>query len=137
MCYIFAAHLGQLMWKKLTAAIFIIAFLVQTFSEAVIIIDFYANQKYIAENLCVNKDKPMMHCCGKCQLRKRLQQQQNSDKQNPEQRGNNKNEVLSSKSFFATAAPLVKMQEVCINYTNLSFAKEIKMPRSFFHPPGV
>ena len=134
MLYICTA-LAQLMWKKLTAAIFIIAFLIQTFSEAVIIIDFYANQKYIAQNLCVNKDKPMMHCCGKCQLRKKLQQQQNNDKQNPEQR-NNKNEVLSSKSFFATA-PLVKMQELCINYTNLSFAKEIEMPRSFFHPPGV
>ena len=135
MLYICSA-LAKLMWKKLIAAIFIIAFLIQTFSEAVIIIDFYANQKYIAQNLCVNKDKPMMHCCGKCQLRKRLQQQQNSDKQSPEQRSSNKNEVLSSRSFFATA-PLIKRQELCINYTDLSFAKEIKMPRSFFHPPGA
>jgi len=26
------------------------------------------NQKYIAENYCINRDKPQMHCDGKCQL---------------------------------------------------------------------
>ncbi|HQW47717.1 MAG: hypothetical protein IPL09_14805 [Bacteroidetes bacterium] len=30
------------------------------------------NQDYIAKNLCVNVDKPMMGCKGKCQLDKRL-----------------------------------------------------------------
>ncbi len=124
------------MWRQLIAAVFIIAFVAQTFSKAVICIDFYANQKYIAENLCVNKDKPQMHCCGKCQLRKRLKQEENNDKQNPERKNENKNEVLSSKSFFATA-PLINRQELCINYLELSSAKEIKMPRSCFHPPGA
>lgn len=44
----------------------------QTFSRAVIAINFYVNQKEIAQTLCENKDKPQMNCCGKCQLKKRL-----------------------------------------------------------------
>lgn len=42
---------------------------------------FYANRSYVAENLCVNKDNPAMHCNGKCQLDKKLQD--SDDKQQP------------------------------------------------------
>jgi len=31
------------------------------------------NQNYIIENFCVNKDKPKMHCNGKCHLSKQLE----------------------------------------------------------------
>lgn len=31
------------------------------------------NQDYITENYCVNKDKPKMHCNGKCHLAKQLE----------------------------------------------------------------
>ena len=121
--------------KKIIAAILLIAFATQTFAKELVILDYYANTTSFEKD-CINKDKPMMHCCGKCQLRKKLQQQEKNDKQNQEQRGNNKNEVLSSKSFFAKI-PLARRQEFCINYQELSFSKEIKMPRSFFHPPGA
>jgi hypothetical protein len=35
-------------------------------------IEYEINKKYIAEVLCENKDKPMMHCNGKCYLKKQL-----------------------------------------------------------------
>ena len=35
-------------------------------------IEYELNKKYIAEVLCVNKDKPEMHCNGKCHLKKQL-----------------------------------------------------------------
>ncbi len=122
--------------KPLIAAILLFAFAAQTFSKGIIILDYYANTAAFEKD-CVNKNKPMLHCCGRCQLRKKLQQEENEEKQNPDQRGDNKNEtVLSSKSFFATV-PLVKLYEHIIDYPEFSFDKEIKMPRSFFHPPGV
>ena len=37
-------------------------------------LEYYANQKYIATHLCVNRDKPWMHCDGKCYLHKKLVQ---------------------------------------------------------------
>ena len=30
------------------------------------------NKDYIAKNLCENKDKPQLKCCGKCYLKKKL-----------------------------------------------------------------
>ncbi|MBX9808301.1 MAG: hypothetical protein K2X95_10950, partial [Flavobacteriaceae bacterium] len=36
------------------------------------VIDYIVNYEYISKVLCVNKDKPKMHCNGKCHLMKEL-----------------------------------------------------------------
>lgn len=46
------------------------------------VFDYVINQDYIAEYLCVNKDKPMLECNGKCYLAKMLQEEQEEKKQN-------------------------------------------------------
>jgi hypothetical protein len=122
------------MFKQLTAIFLFAAILAQTFSKAVIVLDFYANQKYIAANLCENKDKPQMNCCGKCQLKKRLNKEDNKDKQMPE-RKNGKEEVLSSKSFFATVQPAVAYATV--NFPDQDIKITIDFSSEFFHPPGA
>lgn len=117
------------------AAILFIALLAQTFDKLFITIDYYANTSAYSKG-CENKDKPMLHCCGKCQLRKKLLQEE-KDKQNPDKRAENKNEVvLSAKSFFTTVTPITAYA-VSIQYPSYSEDREIKMPRSIFHPPGV
>src|SRR6202008_1666962 len=116
--------------KFFIAAILLIAFATQTFTKGLIILDYYANTASFEKD-CVNKDKPMMHCCGRCQLKKKLQQEENNEK-NAEQR-DNKNELpLSSKSFFATV-PVRKELSYNISYPLLSGGAAIKMPRSIFH----
>ena len=40
--------------------------------QSATIIHFYANQKEITEKYCVNKDKPQLHCNGKCHLKAQL-----------------------------------------------------------------
>jgi len=124
------------MWKKLTAILFLIAFTAQTFSSAVIVVNFYANQKYIAENLCVNKDKPKMNCCGKCQLSKKLNQEDNKDKQNPNRRNENRDEVISSKSFFASYHTLYTNSYTLI-YPLYHAGKAVDRSADIFHPPGA
>jgi hypothetical protein len=122
--------------KQVFAAILFIAFAVQSFDKLFILVDYYGNTAAYAKN-CENKDKPMMHCNGKCQMAKKLQQEENKDKQNPNRRADNKDEVLlSAKSFFATVPPSWQ-QPYKINYPFLFDGKEIKMPRSIFHPPLV
>jgi hypothetical protein len=37
-------------------------------------VNYYVNYDYIAENLCENKDKPEMHCNGKCHLEKTIKE---------------------------------------------------------------
>lgn len=47
---------------------------------------FYTNQNYIEQNLCVNKDKPWMHCDGQCQLNKKLADDNKQSSNNPIQK---------------------------------------------------
>src|SRR5579872_6349912 len=93
------------MLRHCTAILLLLAFAASSFSKAVIVVNFYANQDYIAKNLCENRDKPMMHCCGRCQLRKRLNREADRDKNNAEQRTDNKQEVLYHEEFTTVLAP--------------------------------
>lgn len=44
----------------------------------------WLNRDYIARVLCVNRDKPQMHCNGKCHLAKQLKAVENTErKQQP------------------------------------------------------
>lgn len=42
-------------------------------------VEYVLNQDYIAEFLCVNKDKPQLQCNGKCQLVKQIEKQQEQE----------------------------------------------------------
>ena len=46
--------------------------LLQALDRGLLWSGFYLNQRYIAENLCENRDQPELHCDGHCQLRKAL-----------------------------------------------------------------
>lgn len=46
------------------------------------VFDYVINQDYIAEYLCINKDKPEMHCNGKCYLMEMLASENQEKKQN-------------------------------------------------------
>ncbi len=122
------------MFKRISAALLLLACLLQTFNRAVILLDFYTNQKYIAQNLCENRNKPKMNCCGKCQLNKRMNKEDSKDKQNPE-RKNNSDEVISSKSFFASVTCFATVNAKVYSDYSSQFPQE---PFSeFFHPPGA
>lgn len=41
------------------------------------VLEYLYNQDFIAEVLCINKDKPMLNCDGKCYLAKMIKEQQN------------------------------------------------------------
>ncbi|MEN8125240.1 MAG: hypothetical protein ABFR32_08920 [Bacteroidota bacterium] len=46
---------------------------------AIPVIEYFVNYDYIANELCENKDKPLMACNGKCYLEKQVKEQQNLD----------------------------------------------------------
>jgi hypothetical protein len=107
--------------------------LMQTFSKAVIVVDFYANQDVIARTLCENRDKPMLHCCGRCQLRKRLAREDN-EKNSPERKPENKNP-----SLFTAAHTLIGISHLLlppIRYApSPSDNQTFDQPSFCFHPP--
>lgn len=88
----------SVMLKKVTASLLLLAFIASSFCRAVIVMDYYANSSVYARN-CENKARPKMHCNGKCQMMKKLQQQEKQDQGNPERKTDTKYEVFFADRF--------------------------------------
>ena len=65
----------------------------QSFDRVLIVADYFTRTSSYAKN-CENKKKPQMHCQGKCQMMKKLEQQEKDNQSFPERRMENKQEVL-------------------------------------------
>ena len=63
------------MLKRLLSTLLLVAVLLQMCSTIAVVVSFKINQDYIATYLCVNRDKPTLHCNGKCVLMQRMQDQ--------------------------------------------------------------
>lgn len=123
------------MLRQVIAFVFLVAFALQTFSSAIVVLDYVANTKAYASK-CENKARPGMHCNGKCQMMKKLKQEEKKDQQNPERKAENKNELIFG---FQTYSPNIVFFEVASKqlYSILQCGKEIKIPQSVFHPPAL
>jgi len=78
---------GKSLIIKSAVTIFLILLLnCQIFNNFLVMATFYANENYIAANLCVNKDHPEMHCNGHCQLDKKLHEDQKQNQPNPDKK---------------------------------------------------
>ena len=122
--------------KTLTAAIFLISFTALTFSKAVIYVDFYANQKFIVENFCVNKAKPAMNCGGKCQLTKKINSEESKDRQNPNRKNESRNEITSPVTFNDSDR-LFAFAYIAQNYPPFYAGKPVDQSPEIFRPPCV
>ncbi|HWB92173.1 MAG TPA: hypothetical protein VG605_09980 [Puia sp.] len=122
------------MLKQCTALFLLAAFMASTFSKAIIVADFYANQDYIARTLCVNRNNPIIHCGGRCQLCKRLKNDARQDQKYPERRADNK-EVL----FVESTAPGLQdpvITEITLPYGLIADRSPVDQPANIDHPPA-
>lgn len=55
------------------------SFTLQISGKLIICINYQINKEFIINNLCENRSKPKMHCDGKCQLKKELDQKDNNE----------------------------------------------------------
>lgn len=62
--------------------VFTLLYMLAMLKPVMPVFNYVINQDYIAEYLCINKDKPEMHCDGKCYLMQMLEEQSNEKKQN-------------------------------------------------------
>ncbi len=74
-----------------------------------------------------------MHCNGKCKMMKKLKQEENKDKQNPNRKTDNKDEVLFSKSSF----PFIQIAVTTLKilYPAIKASLAIDHIYDIFHPP--
>ena len=67
--------------------------------------DYLLNTNAYAKN-CVNKARPAMHCNGKCQMMKKIREEERKNQQDAERKAENLKQVLSSQSSFAKIVDL-------------------------------
>jgi hypothetical protein len=123
------------MIKQSIAIFLLIAFVTQTFSSGFVVLDYFTNTAAFAKN-CVNKAKPKLHCNGKCQMMKKLQEEEKKDQQMPERKSETKIDLLS----FTASFPSINRSFVAIAGEQTSFQYNVslsKMPRSIFRPPSL
>ena len=122
--------------KKLVAIVALLGIMLQTFSQVVVLADYYVHKDYIAKNLCENRDKPMMHCDGKCCLKKKLAKQGKEQAPSPT---NNKSEQVVT-LFFTDSRyeipPVTILSEAC-HFFNRNDLRTCAFHGSVFHPPTV
>ncbi|WP_143304971.1 hypothetical protein [Chitinophaga vietnamensis] len=67
--------------KYLLIICIFVGLLLENFSKGLIVMQYWANETFIAQNLCENRDKPQLHCNGKCHLKKQLDRDSRQDKE--------------------------------------------------------
>ena len=121
--------------QRLIAAILLLAFIGQTFSQCLYYIDYLVDKaEYV--KLCKNKSRPQMHCNGKCELMKKIEEQEKREQQNaPEMKLAGKIELLASKNSYETiGSPCF----AAVHYHIISKeGSPIDQPSSIYHPPGA
>lgn len=107
---------------------------VQAFMMPIVYLDFKLRQDYIAKVLCINRDKPEMHCNGRCILMQKMKKAQQKE-QSP-QNQHSKSEIL----WLHCAGLLqldfqVNLPVILEHHPFKSDFYSYTLLRSLFHPP--
>ena len=122
--------------KKIIAICVVLGVLLHSFSQIVIVGTYYANKDFIAKNLCENRNKPKMHCHGKCYLKKKL------DKDSKEHAPSSRNQKIEHvvDMFYSETTCNLKFtfhNEYVKNYIIYDDLLISSFPHAVFHPPTV
>ena len=103
------------------------------------VIDYVVNYDYLSKELCVNKDKPLAHCNGKCHLMKELAKEAENNKSVvPNKKGGS----VETETLFCMLTPNFEMHtDCCLPFfkTPIHYANhyDYHALHSVFHPPTV
>ena len=121
--------------KQLATIFLLLIILLQTFNRLVVEADYYINIGYIVKNLCVNKEKPSMHCNGKCYLARQLKEQQKQEQTPLSKKGNSEIPLFLVNQEYNYKSAQFNLNK---SYPALNNnVKPVSFPRSIFHPPGA
>jgi hypothetical protein len=122
------------MLKQFVAAFMLLTFMAQTFSNALIVTDYYINMASFAVN-CENKDKPQLHCNGQCQMVKQLEKEDNSSKPfNSTSKEKNEMQLFCNDNVNTEIVLSCTVSTLYEHQYNFSLQQYI---RTFFHPPSL
>lgn len=120
--------------KQLAAIILLQIVFIQTFNRFALEADYFINKNYVSKNLCENKDKPALNCCGKCFLKKQLKKQDKQD-----QSANTKKNSSEIQLYYVANNPHNPGKKLVskTKYFVLDNSYLCYLPRAIFRPPSA
>lgn len=103
-----------------------------------IVIDFKINQDFIAKARCINKEKPMLRCGGKCYLSKQLKKTEEQGEKKVPLSKNEKNQILYY--YIQGSLTFLKDNAICCDKLRLMALQEFfssSFIADIFHPPKL
>jgi len=122
------------MFKRTLVILLLVSLIASNFAVYFVYAGFVVNQKDIAENVCVNKSRPWMHCNGKCYLKKKLQQAEEKEKKQDRDAQRNAF-TLNMPTQPLTINPVTSPSIICYYPTQTD--KIIMRVNAFFQPPKL
>lgn len=124
------------MLKRSISIFLLVALIGSNFSRFFVYAGFELNHKYIAENLCVNKSRPWIHCNGHCYFMRKIKEaQENEKKQDREDQKSRYQEALPVSLQVSIIA--FKVSESRITYPATVTPETIQRSYSILLPPKV
>ena len=120
--------------NRLIAILLLIAVISGSFSRLFIYAGFELNQKYIAANLCENRDRPWLHCDGKCYFMKKIKQAEQKEKS--EEGRTQKN--LTQENYCESAVSIKFHTHLLrLIFTPYNSLAPITLNKTIFQPPRI
>ena len=121
--------------KKIVVIIALTLFLKPIFP----VIEYAVNYDYIAQVLCENKEKPMMHCNGKCHLMKELAKEAENEKPIAPNKKNGTQETETLFCMFVPSFEIPKEYGILFSKINTHYTNRYAYLNidNTFHPPTV
>jgi hypothetical protein len=124
--------------KRIVALLLFLAMQVPLMNQWGAVAYYRINRDYIAENLCVNRDKPMLNCNGQCYLAKKLKAaEEKEQKSNSERLAKMPEVVLAFQAIEPVFSPRFSAPFAIENNFSTQEFFPNAAAKGFFHPPQV
>ena len=123
-------------YRKYLAFLLLGIYLSATFKYARPFLEYKSNFEYISTVLCENRDKPSLHCNGKCYLNKELNKiaKEESHSNHKQQKDTDSKEVVSTIAGLELVREYIFLEKCRVLYLEKSF---IFIPEYSTPPPQV
>jgi hypothetical protein len=124
------------MLKRLTIWLLIFAVFIANFSIAFVYVGFKLNQQYIAQNLCINRFKPSLHCNGKCYFMRKIKQAEDNEKKQAAKGSSGRMEIpFFQEPFSISFLEPTMAEKAAISIQTFAYAYSSQYLNSIFRPP--
>ncbi|WP_316815737.1 hypothetical protein [Pedobacter nyackensis] len=120
--------------KQLISIVLILLLGAQCLVQLGLVASYQLHKTYIVSSFCENKDKPEMHCEGKCFLKKRLAEAEKNERQ-----ASGIEKQLEIPSFLIVVAQQIAVRSFALVKGNISLTVHYMHIIYFniFHPPSA